>query len=140
MMSKKIVIAVFIVVGFGFSTIAMALSEWPLENDPIEPKLETIDQYAFLVIDLGSFTVVPQYGETVELVFMGNKRTKLYNLSGKEIKYFHDMDGKLVAFVTPENLRYFQRETLKKVIFNRNGRREVFKVSLPVDFLLTNEK
>lgn len=138
-MYQKLTLLILLMVAITTTKAASVFNESAVGSDPVEPKIETIDQYAFLVLDLGKYSVVPHYGETVELVFTGNKRIKLYNLSGKEIKYFKDSDGKLIAFITPENLRFFQSETLKKVIFNQDGKREVFKVSLPVDELLTKD-
>ncbi|MCB0495603.1 MAG: hypothetical protein KDC79_05680 [Cyclobacteriaceae bacterium] len=135
-MTKNILLIGFLFLALtSAQAFSVSINE-PLENEPLEPKIETIDQYAFLVVDLNKLNIKPEYGETVELVFSKNKRIELYNLSGKSIRYFTDSDGKLIAFITPENLRCFQDLTLKKLIFKRSGEREVVKVSLPVDSLV----
>ena len=105
-----------------------------LIEDPEEPKIETIEQYAFFVLDVKNKGAVPQYGDRIELVFDKHTRVTLYNLSGKDIRYFTDTDGKLVAFIPPEYLRCFQNHTLKKVIFRDNQKKIVMKAKTPTNY------
>lgn len=131
-MYKKLIIVALLAVGISSSIVTLGAEEVSTANNPFEPRIETIDQYAFFVADLSKSTLKPAYGDTVELVFSKNKRIKLYNISTKGIRYFTDSEGKLIAFITPENLRYFQNQTLKKVIIKQDGKKEIIKISAPV--------
>ena len=134
-MNNKLLVIIFFLLGIAASHVGYSARLEPVVYKNVEPRIETINQYAFLVVALSKSTLKPAYGEKVELVFSNNKRVHLYNLSNKEIQFFTDSEGKFIAFITPENLRCFQNQTLKKVIIRQDGKKEVVKVSVPVDYI-----
>lgn len=74
------------------------------------------------------------YGDKVELIFGLNHKIEVYNISGKDIYTFTNLE-ELVVLIAPEDLKYFRKKTLRKVNIYTNEEKIVIKTNILKDYL-----
>ena len=133
------VIVVLLLISSKVQASTMQLGEFPVGiHNPIALRIETVDQNVFFVVDFYATGVISEFGDTLELVLVKNKRIVLYNIASEHSSPFLNTKDKLVAFVSAEDLRNIQKLKLKKVIITKGTEIIVLKANIPASFFEIN--
>ena len=136
-LKMKFLLSFFVLVSVVMTSKELRAKELLPVKKGVDIRIETIDNHAFFVLNLETESIGADRGDEVVLIFGLNKRIKVYNVSSEKNNAFSN-EQELVVFISPKDLRCFEKKTLRKIIIYTESKPVVIKTNIGPDQLKIN--